>query len=1011
MNGNAPETMKPTVMNPQLTPSSRRGSHSGARLILLLCAWLGTGSAHAASAESVVAWGYNADGETTVPVAAQSGVIAIAAGGYQTVALRIDGSVVAWGENGYGQTTVPAAAQSGVVAVAAGGHHTLALKNDGSVLAWGYNAVGQTTVPAAAQSGVAAIAAGDYHSVALVIPSAPTVITQPVSQTVHEWQSASFTVAATGYPLSYQWRKDGENIAGATNATYRQTDTPIHQTGAAYTVVVSNFVGTVTSLPPAVLTVNARVFGTVVAWGFNQSGQTTVPVSAQSGVTAVVAGRSHTLALKNGSVLAWGAGTHFTGYYGEDYAQTTVPISAQSGVTAIAAGVYHSLALKNNGSVVAWGWNIYGQTTGTPTLVDPLSATADPVTLDGDSLSGVTAITAGYVHSVALINGRAIAWGDTGPHTDGVTTNVPVAARSGVWAIAAGPLHTLALKNDGSVVAWGYAFDQTTVPAGLNQVTAIAAGSRHNLALRRDGSVVAWGDNSAGQTTVPAAAQSGVVAIAAGDNHSVALKSDGSVVAWGWNIYGQTTVPTGLSAVTAIAAGANHTVAILGFTAPPAITSAPQGGNAVVGDDLLFNVVVTGTGPLRYQWFFDGRMVSGATNSTLPLINPQPAQAGDYSVEVNSPFGSVTSAVAHLTMVPRGPLDLWLKRESGIMLDLYGIAYGQGLFVAAGDSGAILTSMDGVTWTDRSVGGARIHAVAFLNGLFVAVGKSGAILTSPDAAVWTRRDTGIANHLEEVAYGNGVYAAVGTSGGAIVTSADAVTWTSQGLVATQSLNGITFGNGLFVAVGDGKSSESIILTSTNGVAWNRASSGTSKNLRGVAYGNGMFVVVGNDGTILHSLDGKDWVADVFPCLRSPENLRGVTYANGNFVAVGNLGTLLTSADGAIWTCRKSGTTNNLHSVAYGHGTLVAVGNSATIVQSQSFSPGSLTVRGRPNKDGFELAVTGEIGRTYKVQANHKVAATGWVDLFTFENLQEGATLFLDSRAGDFPQRFYRLISP
>jgi hypothetical protein len=102
-----------------------------------------------------------------VPIAAQSGVTAIAAGGDHTVALKYDGSVVAWGDNGYGQTTVPLAAQSGVAAIATNYRHTMALKKDRSVVAWGYNAYGQTTVPVAAQSEVTAIAAGYFHSVAI----------------------------------------------------------------------------------------------------------------------------------------------------------------------------------------------------------------------------------------------------------------------------------------------------------------------------------------------------------------------------------------------------------------------------------------------------------------------------------------------------------------------------------------------------------------------------------------------------------------------------------------------------------------------------------------------------------------------------------------------------------------------------------------------------------------------------------------------------------------------------
>ena len=116
---------------------------------------------------SVLAWGNNNYGQTTVPVAAQSGVVAIAAGEFHTVALKSDGSVVAWGSNNHGQTTVPVVAQSGVVAIAAGMDHSVALKTNGAVVAWGENGRGQTTVPAAARSGVVAITAGPESTVAL----------------------------------------------------------------------------------------------------------------------------------------------------------------------------------------------------------------------------------------------------------------------------------------------------------------------------------------------------------------------------------------------------------------------------------------------------------------------------------------------------------------------------------------------------------------------------------------------------------------------------------------------------------------------------------------------------------------------------------------------------------------------------------------------------------------------------------------------------------------------------
>src|SRR5687768_13668376 len=81
--------------------------------LLLLCASPRNSVAEAAIAYAVVVWGDKDSGQTTLPVAAHTGVTAVAAGNVHTVALKTDGSVVAWGDNGFGQTTLPVAAQSG----------------------------------------------------------------------------------------------------------------------------------------------------------------------------------------------------------------------------------------------------------------------------------------------------------------------------------------------------------------------------------------------------------------------------------------------------------------------------------------------------------------------------------------------------------------------------------------------------------------------------------------------------------------------------------------------------------------------------------------------------------------------------------------------------------------------------------------------------------------------------------------------------------------------------------
>ena len=112
----------------------------------------------------------------------------ISGGGYHSLALKKDGTVWAWGHNEYGQlgdgtqtlgrlTPVQVSGLSGVIAIAAGEYHSLALKSDGTVWAWGGNYEGQlgdgttnnklTPVQVSGLSGVIAIAASYRHSLAL----------------------------------------------------------------------------------------------------------------------------------------------------------------------------------------------------------------------------------------------------------------------------------------------------------------------------------------------------------------------------------------------------------------------------------------------------------------------------------------------------------------------------------------------------------------------------------------------------------------------------------------------------------------------------------------------------------------------------------------------------------------------------------------------------------------------------------------------------------------------------
>jgi alpha-tubulin suppressor-like RCC1 family protein len=419
------------------------------------------------------------------------------------------------------------------------------------------------------------------------------------------------------------------------------------------------------------------------AWGLNKSGQlgngsnagpekcgpeqvacstTPVAVSALSGITAVSAGGSHSLALlENGTAMAWGENS--SGQLGdgtENDSNVPVAVSGLSEVVAVAAGSDHSLALLSDGTVMAWGNNGNGQLgNGSETK------SALPVAVSG--LSGVKAIAAGERFSLALLSdGTVMAWGNNGNGQLGngseTGSNVPVAVSglSGAIAISAGSVHGLALLSNGTAMAWGdnskgqlgngntTGSDVPVAVSGLSGVSAISAGGRQNLALVGNGTVMAWGDNGDGQvgdgsstgpekcgepatlacakTPVAVSKLSGVSAVDAGAQHSLALLASGAVMAWGRNARGQlgdgtstgpeacgpfadpcSTTPVAAGthgARVGISAGREHSLA---FGPPPPSGNLPELGRCVkVGTGGKYKykncVVPSAKGNGAYEW-------------------------------------------------------------------------------------------------------------------------------------------------------------------------------------------------------------------------------------------------------------------------------------------------------------------------------------------------------------------------------------------------------------------------
>lgn len=120
-----------------------------------------------------------------------------------------------------------------------------------------------------------------------------------------------------------------------------------------------------------------------------------------------------------------------------------------------------------------------------------------------------------------------------------------------------------------------------------------------------------------------------------------------------------------------------------------------------------------------------------------------------------------------------------------------------------------------------------LNAVVFGNGLFVAVGDGGAIVTSPDGEVWTPRVSGTTDQLPSIAFGNGRFVATRVNRSIpAITSADGITWTPMSVTnadgtvaATGAYDTIVFGGGSFLAGGSKSSGRFELISSGDGMSF------------------------------------------------------------------------------------------------------------------------------------------------------------------------------------------------
>jgi hypothetical protein len=215
------------------------------------------------------------------------------------------------------------------------------------------------------------------------------------------------------------------------------------------------------------------------------------------------------------------------------------------------------------------------------------------------------------------------------------------------------------------------------------------------------------------------------------------------------------------------------------------------------------------------------------------------------------------------------------------------VVYANGKFVAVGGelSGSTLitniqVSTDGVTWTRYTPSfQIQLKAITYGNGLFVAVANSGAVnrlATSTDGINWTQRTPAANNDWQSVAYGNGKFVAISSNGtNRTMYSTDGINWT--GIAVTPNSNSIIFADGKFTT---GKN------YSTDGITWTNSTLEFSPF--GIAYGNGLFVAVGQSlsNRIAISTDGITWQLVAAPALTT---WTCVEYGESKFVALADDG--------------------------------------------------------------------------------------------------------------------------
>jgi len=432
-------------------------------------------------------------------------------------------------------------------------------------------------------------------------PTPVTITFQPAGLTVNEGSPAAFQVSATGSsPLSYQWRRGGTAIAGASSATYTLASTTFAaDEGATFDVVVSNAAG---SVPSSSATL--RVVPPIVV---SQAPQDTTANEGQAATFSVTATSALPLTYQ------WRRGL------------TDIPGATASSLTTAPAvpgdgGAQFSVALSNGRAQASSG-------PATLTVIVKPRITSDPqsvtVTEGGPAVFTVTA-TGTPPLSYQWRRGDVALSGETAASLafpavtyaahDGAVLDVVVTNAAGNATSAAATLHVL------PVVTVTAPPQDLTVNEGRPATFSVTATSALPLTYRWQVNAVDVAGATASSYTTPS-----TTALDDGSLFSVRLSNGGAPVTAG--------------------------PARLTVRAAPRLVTLPRSQNVAEGQTATFTVTAIGAPPLAYQWMRNAVDIPGATATSFTTAPAVVADGGTrYAVRVSTDFASVTSPDAILTV-------------------------------------------------------------------------------------------------------------------------------------------------------------------------------------------------------------------------------------------------------------------------------------------------------------------------------------------------------------------------